>query len=73
MIIHTVMRYMMLRNLGDDEIFLHPGEFIAALSVKRVEITTWQPMIKLSQVIIHLALRVDTKIKRCRKNRTRIN
>ena len=30
----------MLRNLGDEEVFLHPGEFVAALSVKRVEVFT---------------------------------
>ena len=36
--------YVMLRNLGDEEMFLFPGEFIAALSVKRVEITTLQPI-----------------------------
>ena len=34
----------MLRNFGDEEMFLFPGEFIAALSVKRVEITTLQPI-----------------------------
>ena len=34
----------MLRNLSNEEMYIHPGEFIAALSIKRVEITNLEPI-----------------------------
>jgi dUTPase len=36
--------YVMLRNLSNEEMYIHPGEFIAALSIKRVEITNLEPI-----------------------------
>ena len=36
--------YVMLRNVTDEEVYIHPGELIAAMSIKRVEIVNLTPI-----------------------------